>query len=92
MPGVEMLRNRAVTGQTGQDFPTDDSAGGGGLGFVHQIREYHAELDGGSRFAGGVHGSGVDIWAWSVVPSNGIGYALLVGLGIWMGRRLKRSR
>lgn len=41
---------------------------------------------------GGVHGSGASIWAWSVVPRNGIGYALLVGLGIWITRRLKRSR
>jgi hypothetical protein len=36
---------------------------------------------------GGVHGSGVDLWAWSVVPCNGIGYALVVGLGIWIRRR-----
>lgn len=42
--------------------------------------------------SGGVHGSGVDIWAWSVVPCNGIGYAFIVGLGIWMRRRFRRSR
>jgi hypothetical protein len=40
---------------------------------------------------GGVHGSGVDIWAWSVVPSNGICYALLVGLGMWIRRLVERK-
>ena len=41
---------------------------------------------------GGVHGSGVDVWAWSVVPCNGVGYALILDLGIWIRRRLKKGR
>ena len=38
---------------------------------------------------GGVHGSGVNVWAWSVVPCNGIGYALFVSVGRWIGRRIR---
>ncbi len=41
---------------------------------------------------GGVHGSGVDIWAWAVVPCNGIGYALVTGLVLWISRKFSGKR